>query len=339
MTRDGGLGLQSLLDFTHKLKLRLLLKNVESEDDTGRALQGLLARALRNAGNGGVRACNQPIRSSLVKPTWLTSLIDWLAKTGLTIVVQGPEPRDDNSEFLVGSETDRKLWFERGVALVGENSDDADLLPIAFRTGQCWELDGKVNEIVAFDGNTAQCLVWETDNDILYPGVALCVSPDNDYEAYAQGMGTGFNLPLSRLESSTMLIERNKDEFAFVSADPLCVNQKLVSTIVQIRNRRPVRHSHVYPTPNPVSFLNTYFTEAYTDGSWKVENTVSSFLLGCGKPTTAGAIVLKTLRGLLTNKVNMDIKNIGGRREWRMKNFQHNSIDISLNHFIEYIML
>jgi len=68
-----------------------------------------------------------------------------------------------------------------------------------------------------------------------------------------------------------------------------------------------VRHSHVYPTPNPVSFLNTYFTEAYTDGSWKVENTVSSFLLGCGKPTTAGAIVLKTLRGLLTIKVNMDI--------------------------------
>jgi hypothetical protein len=28
-------------------------------------------------------------------------------------------------------------------------------------------------------------------------------------------------------------------------------------------------------------------------------------------------------------------KNIVGWREWRMKNFQHNNIDISLNHFIE----
>ncbi len=308
LTRDGGLGLQSLLDFTHKLKLRLLLRNVESDDDTGRALQGLLARALRNGGNGGVRACNQPIRSSLVKPTWLTSLIDWLAKTGLTIEVQGPKPRDVNSEFLIGNETERKLWFERGLALVGENTDDVELLPIAFRTGQCWELDGKVNEIVAFDGDTAQCLVWEPDNEILYPGVSLCVSPENDYKAYANGMGTGFSLPLSRLETSTMLIERNKDGFAPVSSDPLCLNQKLVSTISHIRNRRPVRHSHVNPAPNPASLLNTYFMEAYTDGSWKTEHTVSSFLLGCGKPTTAGAIVLKTLRGMLTIKVNMDIE-------------------------------
>jgi hypothetical protein len=33
LTADGGLGLQSLIDFAHKLKLRLLLKNIESNDE------------------------------------------------------------------------------------------------------------------------------------------------------------------------------------------------------------------------------------------------------------------------------------------------------------------
>jgi hypothetical protein len=53
LASDGGLGMQSLMDFTHKCKLKLLLKNVNESNDTGRALQGLVARALRDAGSGG----------------------------------------------------------------------------------------------------------------------------------------------------------------------------------------------------------------------------------------------------------------------------------------------
>ncbi len=86
LASDGGLGLQSLIDFTHKSKLNLLLKNINKEDDTGKALQGLVARALRDAGSGGCpMKCN--IRTSLVEPNWMTSLVAWLSKTGICIEV------------------------------------------------------------------------------------------------------------------------------------------------------------------------------------------------------------------------------------------------------------
>ena len=36
LASDGGLGLQSLMDFVHKCKLKLLLKNVNENNDTGK---------------------------------------------------------------------------------------------------------------------------------------------------------------------------------------------------------------------------------------------------------------------------------------------------------------
>ena len=53
LATDGGIGLQSLIDFTHKTKLRLLLRIIEKNNDTGLAFQGLIARALRDAGTRG----------------------------------------------------------------------------------------------------------------------------------------------------------------------------------------------------------------------------------------------------------------------------------------------
>ncbi len=67
LSSDGGLGLQSLLDFTHKMKLNLLLKNINKSNDTGKALQGLVARAMRDAGSGG-SLMKLKIGSSLTDP-------------------------------------------------------------------------------------------------------------------------------------------------------------------------------------------------------------------------------------------------------------------------------
>ena len=46
---------------------------------------------------------------------------------------------------------------------------------------------------------------------------------------------------------------------------------------------------------------------AYTDGSWATTHTLSSFLLNSGEVKSAGAIVLLTLFGLLTIRVDIDI--------------------------------
>ena len=66
--------------------------------------------------------------------------------------------------------------FERGIALVGEESTSPAPLKIAIRAGQCWELDGKVLEIVAFSGNQVECLEWTPSHPLLFTGVKLVVT-------------------------------------------------------------------------------------------------------------------------------------------------------------------
>jgi hypothetical protein len=148
LASDGGLGLQSLIDFTHKCKLKLLLKNISNDDDTGRALQGLVARALRDGGSGGC-AMKCKIESTLVEPNWMSSLIDWLAKTGLCIEVQGP-----SLELATGvnsvDPTRRDLLQTRGVVLAGEDSSSTQLSDLQLSVGQCWDLDGRFLEVDSF---------------------------------------------------------------------------------------------------------------------------------------------------------------------------------------------
>jgi hypothetical protein len=84
----------------------------------------------------------------------------------------------------------------------------------------------------------------------------------------------------------------------------------LSSKIVEVRNRRPDRHSHSITTHTvPPSLENMFFMEAYTDGSWMVQHSLSSFLLGNSTPMTAGAVVLRTTRGMVTIRVEMDINS------------------------------
>ena len=181
LASDGGLGLQSLIDFTHKSKLNLLLKNINKEDDTGKALQGLVARALRDAGSGGCpMKCD--ILTSLIEPNWMSSLVTWLSKTGLCIEVQGPS-------LLLADGIDiettyqRDLLQTRGIVLAVEDSSSSSLLPLPLRVGQCWALDGKVLEIVGFRQFDAECLEW-TPASSLSLGVELSVKTDDNHSKF-----------------------------------------------------------------------------------------------------------------------------------------------------------
>ena len=72
---DGGLGVQSLLDYVQKSKLRLLLRNINNANHTGLAFEGLVSQALRSAGTGGLRWRGRVIRSNLGPPIWLSNLV------------------------------------------------------------------------------------------------------------------------------------------------------------------------------------------------------------------------------------------------------------------------
>ena len=67
--------------------------------------------------------------------------------------------------------------------------------------------------------------------------------------------------------------------------------------------------THPQPPSDPELqlFDDYYIHSIYTDGSWAVKHTLSSFLLNAGEVSTAGAIVLHTNRGLITVKVDMDL--------------------------------
>ena len=157
---DGGLDIQSLLDYVQKCKLRLLLRNINKDDLTGTAFEGLVSRALRGAGTGGLRWRGQVIRPYLGPPIWLSSLTSWLARMGLEIMVHGPPPINPSSELIEGDATRRVELANRGIALVGEESEDSSLIPIQLRVGQCWALNGKVLEVAGFNGNGADVLEW-----------------------------------------------------------------------------------------------------------------------------------------------------------------------------------
>ena len=135
---DGGLGIQSLLDYVHKCKLRLLLRNIDKNDSTGKAFEGLVSRALRSAGTGGLRWRGQSIRSSLGAPVWLSSLVAWLSRMGIEIRVQGPPSMNPASELIDGSIEERINLANRGIALIGENSDNQEPASLQLRVGQCW---------------------------------------------------------------------------------------------------------------------------------------------------------------------------------------------------------
>ncbi len=135
---DGGLGIQSLLDYSQRCKLRLLLKNIDRNDSAGKAFEGLVARSTRSAGTGGLRWRGQILRCNLGKPTWMTSLTAWLSKMGVQIVIQGPPAPGPSSELITGDRERRVNLADRGIALVGEESNDQSLLPVQVRVGQCW---------------------------------------------------------------------------------------------------------------------------------------------------------------------------------------------------------
>ena len=317
LAADGGLGLQSVLDFSHKSKLRILLRNIEKTDNTGIAFQGLVARALRYAGVGGLPHNRQEIPSCLSHTTWLTSLVQWLEKLGLIIVVQGPRPCNYFSQMIVTDPAGRIDRFERGIALVGEDSMSPTPHPIAIRAGQCWEVAGKVLEIVAFAGDYVECLEWSPSHPHLFPGVRLTVDTADNYSKYSKGLGSDTRVLLSTITQSTALIERSEDEMIKIpSMDPSYIGlpcEELQSTVIRTRNRSPIVDSHAWLTEEPQVITVTkdlYIAAAYTDGSWCTTHTLSSFLLNTGVVKSAGAIVLLTVFGLLTIRVEIDIDHV-----------------------------
>ena len=313
LAADGGLGLQSLMDFTQKCKLKMLLKNIARNDNTGLAFQGLVARALRSAG-AGCPGKRQRIESNLSDTTWITSLSEWLEKMGLFIEVQGLDDTSPPSTQVTGDRARRVHLFDRGVSLEEEISDLPALTPIPIRIGQCWLLGGLVHEIVSIGPDYVESLEWTPADPLLSPGSHLTIDTKNDYCLYSKGQGSDNKVLFKDLMKSCTLVERSPDcikssldkRAAFID---IVWRELLSSTVSMTRSRRPSLPCASVLKPLPQSGLidNLYFHSIYTDGSWSKRHSLSTLLLNEGSVETAGAIVLHTNHGLFTIRVEMDI--------------------------------
>ena len=68
------------------------------------------------------------------------------------------------------------------------------------RVGQCWREGENVLEIVGFDGDRVETMLWEGEGE-LKVGSVVEVSTRNNYEAFPTGMGSRFSRPRVEVEA------------------------------------------------------------------------------------------------------------------------------------------
>ena len=157
------------------------------------------------------------------------------------------------------------------------------------RIGQCWELDGRVCEILGYNGDSVEVMYWDGNGQI-EAGNKLEVSDDNSYYGYPTGMG-GRN-KISRvllLNGATHLVELSRDTITKKGEG------KLVCEVICKRKIKAITVEEKIP-----EFLTEEWAHVgiegtvvmYTDGSYKEEWNWGEFLLGTPRKKAGGAIIL-----------------------------------------------
>ena len=304
---DGGLGIESLSCFAQRCKLRILMKNVDKRDHSGIAMQGLVSRSLRLAGQGGLQRPNTHIGLPISGSSWLTSLIEWLARLNIKIKINGMMYPGNGSQIMANTASSAAIYdnFNRGVVLNGEDGDRDDPFdPIPLRIGQCWELDNVVHEILGFNENHAEVLRWVPTSVPLKVGTTISVPKTHAYHDYPTGLGSRVRINLSSLMKSDTLVERSPDTHGGLSCT-------LRSKVMALRSRTPSSAPRSYPpmaAPGCGIWKGQPPSAIYTDGSWRRKHTLGSLLLNTGEVIKGGAVILHIGSSFVPIFVEVDIQ-------------------------------
>ena len=118
---DGGLGIISISDAAHERKRKVLLQLVNRGGAEGIAIQGLLGRAMRTSGHGGVGSSGSHAWESLEDSGSINSLIVKLRALGLRLRVGGSA--EESQEFAA---MDENLTEEREIKQEGNSTEIGD---------------------------------------------------------------------------------------------------------------------------------------------------------------------------------------------------------------------
>jgi hypothetical protein len=178
--KHGGLGLRSLSDEANERKLKMLVEGVHKDDQTGFALEGMLARGHRVAGKGGIEDTEMIVEETLGPSIWLTSIQQWLKEMRLDLKTCGSR---DSPQFATSKgepKKDRIKMNERGIVLKSEDGDPGTYAETELRVGQCWKRDKDIIEIVGMGTEECEIIRWEGKR--IEVGKRVKVSRRNRYE-------------------------------------------------------------------------------------------------------------------------------------------------------------
>ena len=152
--RDGGLGIISISDAAHERKRKVLLQLVNRGGAEGIAIQGLLGRAMRTAGHGGVGSSGSHAWESLDDSGSLNSLNVKLRALGLRLRVGGMAEGLQEFAAVDGNMTEeRERLTRRGIVLKSEMITGGSS---PLRVGQVWRKKNRRWVFAFFTGSEGQ---------------------------------------------------------------------------------------------------------------------------------------------------------------------------------------
>ena len=129
-TCHGGMGFKRLSNLVQMSKLTLMSRLLTVGGAAGTAMQAMILRGFRSAGQFLCPGGAGTLSSSLDKVSWITSLVDWLREVKLGLYRPGcPSPAGNPSMLeLIGSAdlARRSMASLRGVACLGEIHMEGD---------------------------------------------------------------------------------------------------------------------------------------------------------------------------------------------------------------------
>ena len=112
---DGGLGLSGLSDLVQDRKIKMLTNSIDREDATGYAFKGMVGRAHRMAGNGGMEDTEMVVEDTLRDTTWITSLIQWLNEMRLDLRSNGCKRAPIIAKKIREGKKEKIIMNKRGI--------------------------------------------------------------------------------------------------------------------------------------------------------------------------------------------------------------------------------
>ncbi len=273
----GGLGIETPTMRTHKRKIRIIMSGLGKGGMTGIHIENLLRIELEKTGLGGIPNQEIQLRISDGKVGYVTSLVEWLDEIGLAIHLPG---------LIYNSP------YTAYVRVAGKGLMERD--SVQLRRGQVWEIDGGLLEISSIANGEVR--------GVRLTGLGRRPAVGSMVERTAGDIKGGDGVHMVKMEE----LEKYK-RIAYLECSPMG-RGPWKRRIKGMRHGVPTKGFPKEVVPLAQEWKGFSFDTIYTDGSWKISETVRDILSGKKQVRTGGAVILNKGDKYVTIRVDMDVE-------------------------------